>query len=466
MRRYFGTDGVRGIANVELTCELAFALGRIAVHRLGPLLVIGRDTRRSGQMLEAALVAGITAEGGDALLAGIIPTPAVALLVGQTKASGGIVISASHNPPEYNGIKFFDHQGFKLAGDVERAMDQELAETLQRTRARVAATNRLSLATGRGIGQVHGIEQASQRYIDYAVGTIKGRVDDLGGLVVAVDCGHGAAAETTPEALRALNATVHTMNCDHDGDAINVGCGSTDLAPLSEFVRQTGADIGIAHDGDADRVLAVDSEGHAVSGDVIEAICAKDLLERDALPHHAVVSTEMANLGFMLAMQELGIRVIRTPVGDSNILAAMREGGYALGGEQSGHTIFLDHATTGDGLICALQLLAVMKGAGKSLSELSRVMRNYPQVLINVASNASTEALFSNEELMAQQHMTERELSLQGGGRVLVRASGTEPCIRIMVEAADEKTANNHALSLAATVDRLFGSTDTGRRHA
>ena len=435
MTRLFGTDGVRGVANSELSPELAFKLGEAAGHFLGDKgrgrIVIGRDTRRSGDLLEAALVAGICAGGADALLAGVIPTPAVAFLVRELGADGGVVISASHNAPQYNGIKFFSRDGFKLPDDLEDEI--ETFTEAERDWAR---------PVGQGVGVVHLLDDAVQRYIDHCVRTIP---VDLSGLTIALDCGHGAASVASPEALRALGARVVSINCDWDGMDINVGSGSTHLGPVTELVRSSGADIGIAHDGDADRVLAVDETGAEVDGDMIMAIAAVHLREAGGLPLSTVVSTVMANLGFELAMRERGINVIKTKVGDRYVLEQLQTSGAVLGGEQSGHIIFLEHNTTGDGLVTALQLAAVMKQTGKPLSELRAVMRRFPQVLVNVPvadkTRLGTSAVLSNA-------IHEVETELGEAGRVLVRASGTEPLVRVMAEARDEETA-------ADAVDRL-----------
>lgn len=458
MTRYFGTDGVRGVANKELTTEVAFALGLAAVEMLGSPLVIGRDTRRSGTMLESALVAGITAAGGDALLAGIIPTPAVAYLTSSLAAAGGIVISASHNPPIYNGIKFFDARGFKLSAELEETFEQRLVELLDDEEKRTS-----TLVSADAIGTAQVIERAAERYIEHALQSISAVTPDLEGLTIVVDCGHGASSVSTPQAFARLKARVHTINNDVDGDAINVNCGSTKLDPLMQLVSEVNADIGIAHDGDADRIIAVDANAKEIDGDYIEIICAQALKEQGALPHNTVVSTVMANLGFTKAARELGIDVIQTAVGDSNVLAAMREGGFILGGEQSGHMIFLEHNTTGDGLITALQLLAIMKAKGKSLSELAQVMQKYPQVLINVriaegVDREELKMLKEDSELKGAIEHSECELEAAGGGRVLIRPSGTEPLIRVMVEAATDADAQKHAVALADILERRFGA--------
>jgi phosphoglucosamine mutase len=435
MTRLFGTDGVRGIANAELTPELAFRLGEAAGHFLGDRgrgrIVVGRDTRRSGDLLEAALVAGICAGGADALLAGVIPTPAIALLVRELGADGGVVISASHNAPQYNGIKFFSRDGFKLPDDLEDEI-----ETFTQTQ------RDWERPVGEGVGVAVRVEDAVERYIQHCVSTID---VDLSGLKIALDCGHGAAAVATPETLRRLGAEVVEINCDWTGMDINVGCGSTHLGPVTELVRQSGADLGIAHDGDADRVLAVDENGDEVDGDAIMAITATQMQARGKLPLSTVVSTVMANIGFEIAMREHGINVIKTKVGDRYVLEQLQTSGAMLGGEQSGHIIFLEHNTTGDGLVTALQLACVMKQTGKPLSELRQVMRRFPQVLVNVPVADKTRLATSG---VLAEAIRQVEAELGDTGRVLVRASGTEPLVRVMAEASDAETA-------ADVVDRL-----------
>ena len=444
MTRLFGTDGVRGIANAELTPELAFRLGEAAGHFLGEKgrgrIVVGRDTRRSGEMLEAALVAGICSGGADALVAGIVPTPAVALLVRELEADGGVVISASHNAPEYNGIKFFSREGFKLPDEVEDDIE-----------AFCGSEREFQRPTGADIGTIHQVEDAVARYIDHCVGTID---VDLNGLTIAVDCGHGAASVATPEALRRLGARVIDVNCGWDGMDINVGSGSTHLGPLTQLVAENAVDFGIAHDGDADRVLAVDDKGDEIDGDFIMAICAAHRMAAGTLPLDTVVSTVMCNLGFEVAMRELGITVIKTKVGDRYVLEQMRTSGAVLGGEQSGHIIFLEHNTTGDGLVTALQLAAVIRTTGRPLSELRTVMRRYPQVLVNVRvadkHRLGTSAVVSDA-------IKQAEAELGENGRVLVRASGTEPLVRVMAEATDEDVASAIVARLVAIVTDELG---------
>ncbi len=444
MSRLFGTDGVRGVANIELTPELAFRLGEAAGHFLGDRgrgrLVVGRDTRRSGDMLEAALVAGICSGGADALVAGIVPTPAVAYLTRALGADGGVVVSASHNPAEHNGLKLFSREGFKLPEDLE----DQIAEfvTAQRTWER---------PRGAEVGVVERLDDAAERYIAHAVSTIQG---DLSGLRVAVDCGHGAAGTTTPFALKRLGAEVTAINCDWTGMDINDGCGSTNLGPLLEVMAAGAFDLGIAHDGDADRVLAVDDLGEEVDGDFIMAIAAKDMHRRSRLARGTVVGTVMSNLGFEIAMREQGITVVKTKVGDRYVLDEMLAMGANLGGEQSGHIIFLEHATTGDGLVTALQLMAVMRSTGQPLSELRRVMKHFPQVMVNVP--VSDKGRLTTSAAIGEA-VAAAERRLGDAGRVLVRASGTEPLVRVMAEADDENEARGVVETLVEVVRAEIG---------
>jgi phosphoglucosamine mutase len=435
MTRLFGTDGVRGIANADLTPELAFRLGEAAGHFLGDKgrgrIVVGRDTRRSGEMLEAAMVAGICSGGADALVAGIVPTPAVAFLTRELGADGGVVISASHNPAAYNGIKFFSRDGFKLPDELEDEIEEFTVSERDWERP-----------IGAEIGRMIHVDDAVTRYVSHAIDTLD---TDLSGMSIAVDCGHGAASVATPRALRELGATVISLNCEWNGMDINDGCGSTDLGPLTELVKSHQVDFGIAHDGDADRVLAVDDEGNEVDGDLIMAICAVQMKEQGILPGDTVVSTVMCNLGFEIAMREHGINVIKTKVGDRYVLEQMRSSGATLGGEQSGHVIFLEHNTTGDGLVTALQVAAAIKRSGTPLSRLRTVMTRYPQVLVNVP--VKDKGLLGASSAVAAA-ISEAEETLGESGRVLVRASGTEPLVRVMAEAADSSAA-------AIVVERL-----------
>ena len=412
MARLFGTDGVRGVAGEELDRDLAVALGRAAVRKIGKRIFIGRDSRESGPMIEQALIDGICAEGGQPAIVGIVPTPAVALITREMGANCGIVISASHNPPEYNGIKFFDGEGYKLPDAVE----DEMQAIVEEIRGEQVET-----------GQARPVPNAALYYANHAAAVLQERGVDLSGMKIAVDCAHGASCETTPATLRALGAEVFVINGDPDGSEINVGCGSTHLEPVKFLMESRGADIAIAHDGDADRMLALAPDGTVIDGDFLLAICAKDLKERGLLDNNLVVSTVMANLGFQLAMKREGIDVITTKVGDRYVLEAMREHGAVLGGEQSGHIIFGKRNTTGDGLVSALELLGVIAASGKTATELMSVMEKFPQALVNVRVTDRT-LYDGNEAIAAVEAAAEAELG--DGGRLLVRPSGTEPLIR------------------------------------
>ncbi|MDO5024663.1 phosphoglucosamine mutase [Slackia piriformis] len=452
MARLFGTDGVRGVANVDLTCELAYRLGQASVAFMGKTIVLGKDTRKSGDMLEAAVVAGITSAGGDALLAGVIPTPAVALLTRELHADGGIVISASHNPPEYNGIKFFDAQGFKLPDAVEDEIEQFIAEGgLEGAVERVLKQGEeASMPAGALVGVAVEVEDACEMYIDHVVNSIQAQGIDFSGLHVALDTGHGASSLTSAEALRRLDAEVTVINDDFDGNDINVECGSTHLGPLSELMAESGADVGIAHDGDADRVMMLAVDGTEIDGDMMEAVLAVDLKNRGCLSGNVAVSTVMTNLGFVHAMREAGIEVLQTKVGDRYVLEAMREGGYVLGGEQSGHMILLEHNSTGDGLMTACQFLAAVRRSEKPVEEAIKVMTRFPQTLINVRVK-DKHALDGNEAIWGAVRTAEEAMG--DSGRVLVRTSGTEPLVRVMVEAETQDVADAHARTIADVVE-------------
>ncbi len=458
MARLFGTDGVRGVANTELTCELAYRLGQAAVTFMGKAIVVGKDTRLSGDMLEAAMVAGITSAGGTALLAGIIPTPAVALLVRELNAAGGAVISASHNPPEYNGIKLFDAQGFKLPDEVEDRIERFVkAGGLEGV---IALTNsedlgegvpEAAMPSGPELGVAVEVEEACEMYIEHAVSSIRSQGIDFTGMTIALDTGHGASSLTSPAALRRLGAEVIVINDDFDGNDINVNCGSTHLGPLRELMEETGADVGIAHDGDADRVMLMTPEGEEIDGDVVEAVCALDMKERGLLSGNTAVSTVMCNLGFVHAMRDHGIDVVQTKVGDRYVLEEMRAKGYAIGGEQSGHMILLEHNSTGDGLMTAVQFLAAIKRTGKTVSEAVKVMTRFPQTLINVrVADKHT----VSEKPAVKEAVAAAEAALGEDGRVLLRPSGTEPVVRVMVEALKKEDADTHAKAIAAVVEQ------------
>ena len=447
MTRLFGTDGVRGVAGevcgvdgVELDVRLAVCLGRAAVRFLGKKILIGADSRVSGPMLETALCSGINAEGGCAHVAGIVPTPAIALLTREEGFDCGIVISASHNPPEYNGIKFFSSQGFKIPDALEDKMQAYIESIIDEPYEIVDAKERM--------------DDASQRYVDHSVEVLRKRGISLEGIHVALDCAHGASCETSPAALKALGAKVSAINTNFDGEHINVECGSTHLEPVIALMKESGADIGLAHDGDADRMLAVAPDGSVVDGDYILAICAKSLKERGQLANNTVVGTVMSNLGLKKALEQEGIKFFAAKVGDRYVLEAMRQRGAVLGGEQSGHVIFLQHNTTGDGLMTALELLAVVAQSGKSIQELMSVMNKYPQDLVNVC--VKDKALY-DKNIVISSAVKVLENELEGTGRLLVRPSGTEPLIRVMVEAQTHERAHILAKKLGDIISREIG---------
>jgi phosphoglucosamine mutase len=448
--KLFGTDGVRGLANADLTPELALALGRAAVGVLlaegsggegRPAVLVGRDPRASGTLLESALVAGILSAGGDVLAAGVVPTPAVAFLTRHFGAAAGAVISASHNAMPDNGIKFFGPEGFKLPDAVEDRIEAALG----------TQDHGAPRPTGAGVGVLRpATDDAVEAYLAHLLEGIP----DLDGLEVVVDCANGSAAEIAPEAYRRAGAKVTAVAADPDGHNINDGVGSTHPEHVQAALARSGARVGLAHDGDADRLLAVDEHGTLVDGDVILAICALDARDRGELPTNTVVTTVMTNLGFRQAMDHHGIAVTQTAVGDRYVLEAMRAGGHTLGGEQSGHLIFLDRATTGDGLLTGLRLLSVVARTGRPLSELATVMRRLPQVLVNVRV-ADRHAL---EGATAVWKAVEQEQARLGDtGRVLVRPSGTEALVRVMVEAETQEEANATADRLAAVVAAELG---------
>lgn len=446
MTKLFGTDGARGVANTELTCDIAFKLGQAAVEFLGKTIVVGKDTRLSGDMLECALNAGIMSRGGTVLAAGIIPTPGVALLTRELHADGGVVISASHNPPEYNGIKFFDGQGFKLPDEVEASLE-EFVEA--------GGTPADQLPSGDEVGVIVPVENACDIYINHAVSLVCDEGVSFEGLKIALDTGHGASSLTTARALEELGAEVIVINDDFDGTDINVQCGSTHLEPLKNLMKATNAHIGIAHDGDADRVMFVDELGNEIDGDVVEAVCAIDLKERNELPGNTVVSTVMCNLGFTKAMKDADIDVIQTQVGDRYVLQQLREGGFVLGGEQSGHMIFLKHNSTGDGLVTACQFVSACLRKGGTVSEVASVMQRFPQELINVKVT-DKHAVTDNSTVAQAIEAGNGELG--DSGRILVRPSGTEPLVRVMVEAPTHEQAHEVAAKIAQAIESELGA--------
>ena len=441
MARLFGTDGVRGLVGVDLTAELALDLAVAAAHVLGeagsfeghrPVAVVARDGRASGELLEGAVVAGLASAGVDVWRAGVLPTPAVAFLTAELGADLGVVLSASHNPMPDNGVKFFARGGHKLPDSVEDAVESRLREPWTRP-------------TGRAVGRVRDLDDAAPRYIRHLVATAPA---DLSGVRVVVDCAHGAASSAAPQAYAAAGAEVIAIGCEPDGWNINDGYGSTHLEPLMAAVRHHGADVGIAHDGDADRCLAVDGTGTLVDGDAILAICALALREAGALRGNAVVTTVMTNLGFHHAMAQHGVRVVQTPVGDRYVLAAMHQEDLVVGGEQSGHVVFLDHATTGDGLLTAMQLLGRVASSKRSLADLATAVTRLPQVLLNV--RVADRTLVAHPDVLAA--VSAAESALGADGRILLRPSGTEPLIRVMVEAPTEEQAESVAERVAGAV--------------
>lgn len=439
MSRMFGTDGVRGIANTELTAELAYSLGRAGAFVLTegthkPKILVAKDTRISGDMLEAALVAGILSVGAEAVILGVVPTPAVAHLTREYNADAGVMISASHNPVEYNGIKFFDGRGYKLSDELEDQIQAVIESNFEGVPSPV----------GGAVGRSYTEETALREYIDYAMSTIK---TDLKGLRVALDCANGAAYKAAVKAFRALGARVYVINDNPDGNNINENCGSTHMEELMDYVVRKNCDIGFAFDGDADRCLAVDEKGNMINGDFLLTICAKALKEAGKLNDDTLVVTVMSNLGLDIAAKREGINLVKTKVGDRYVLEEMLKENYILGGEQSGHIIFLDHNTTGDGLVTALQIAAILKESGKTFSELAGVMKELPQVLVNAkVPNEKKNIYLEDKEIINAINAVEAKLN--GVGRVLIRPSGTEPLVRVMLEGENQEEINEMANSL------------------
>ncbi len=451
MTRLFGTDGVRGLANADLTAELALDLSVSAAHVLGdltgrdgrlgsrPRAVVGRDPRASGEFLSAAVIAGLASAGMDVDDAGVLPTPGLAYVVAsRPDVDLGVMISASHNPMPDNGIKFFDRLGAKLPDDIEDQIESRLAEPWRRP-------------TGSGVGRVRRADEAVSAYVDHLVATVPVPVSGrpLSGMRVVVDCAHGAASVVGPAALRAAGADLTVIGAEPDGWNINDGYGSTHLERLQQAVLDSGAVVGLAFDGDADRCLAVDHTGALVDGDQILVVLSLAMADRHALVTGTVVTTVMSNLGLRIALADHGLGVEQTAVGDRYVLEAMRAGGHVLGGEQSGHVVMSDYATTGDGVLTGLHLLARMAATGRTLADLASAMTRFPQVLVNV-SGVDRARVGSN--VSVAEAIRESEARLGDRGRVLLRASGTEPVVRVMVEAPDEATAQAEADTLAAVV--------------
>lgn len=445
MGKYFGTDGVRGVANTQLTPELAFQIGRFGGYVLTrhkqegkPKVVIGRDTRISGQMLESALIAGLLSVGAEVMRLGVIPTSGVAYLTRSLGADAGVMISASHNPFPDNGIKFFGNDGFKLSDEAELEIEQLLD----------ANEDTLPRPTGDKIGTVLEFLEGSQKYLSHLKNTVNQSMD---GLKVVLDCANGAVSSLAARLFADVEAEVITIGANPNGQNINEQCGSTHPEALQEAVVHHKADLGLAFDGDADRCIAVDENGEIIDGDYIMAICARALKAKGKLSNNTVVTTVMANLGFFKAMEEFGINTTKTAVGDRYVVEEMVRGGYNLGGEQSGHIIFLDYNTTGDGLLTGLQLLNIVKESGQSLGQLKQMMTKYPQILVNVPVKDKSK-LQGNEAI--QQVIEQVEAELAGNGRVLVRPSGTEPLVRVMAEGPDAEELETIVDRIAEVVQR------------
>ena len=449
MARMFGTDGVRGVANKELTAELAFALGKAGATVLGkahkhPVFVIGKDTRISGDMLENALSAGILSVGGNVIRAGVIPTPGVAYLVRYYNADAGVVISASHNPFEFDGIKFFNGKGFKL----DDAIEDEIQAVIE------SGFEGVEQGTGKELGSLKDDEEgALKAYVDYLLSTVDIRLD---GMKIVLDCANGASYKSSPAVYRALGADVTVIGGEPDGININDHIGSTHPELLQKKVVEVGADLGFAYDGDADRLISVDEKGQIVDGDKAMCICAEYLKARGELAENLVTATVMSNLGFHKYLDSKGINVDITTVGDRYVLESMLKTGGIIGGEQSGHIIFLNHSTTGDGCLSSLQLISAVLASGKKLSELADPIRIYPQVLINAhVSNANKEAYKDDAEIMDA--IAECEKKMEGNGRVLIRPSGTEPLVRVMLEGEDIDEITDMARDIAALIEQKLG---------
>ncbi|MDO5039865.1 phosphoglucosamine mutase [Clostridium sp.] len=440
MSRMFGTDGVRGVANTELTAELAYNLGRAGAYVLTegahkPKILVAKDTRISGDMLEAALVAGILSVGAEAVVLGVIPTPAVAHLTREYGADAGVMISASHNPVEYNGIKFFNNKGYKLSDELEDEIQRVIESGFE------GVPSPVGTALGRERVEVSALED----YIEFAKSTT---AVNLSGLKIALDCANGAAYKAAVQAFRDLGAEVYVINDNPDGTNINENCGSTHPEELMEYVVKKGCDVGFAFDGDADRCLAVDEKGNLVNGDFILTLCAKYLKEIGRLKEDTLVVTVMSNLGLDIACKELGIKTVKTKVGDRYVLEEMLDKGYVIGGEQSGHIIFLECNTTGDGLVTALQVASILKRSNKTLSELCSIMRELPQVLVNATvPNDKKDIYLKDAEIIAE--IERMEKLMDGRGRVLIRPSGTEPLVRVMLEGEDQEEIDKLAHNLA-----------------
>lgn len=444
MGKLFGTDGVRGIANIDLSADLAYKLGRIGGFFLTkgkerPKMVVGMDTRISGDMLEGALSAGLNSAGIDVLYVGVVPTPAIACLIKILEADGGVMISASHNPVEYNGIKFFNEESYKLTDEIENSIEEYIFNDLDID----------SVPTGGKVGRKIRIDNPIRKYMDFLKDTIDVNFE---GLKVAVDCGNGASYQAAPELLNELGAQVFVMHNDPNGININVNCGSTKPEEIQRLVLETGADIGLSFDGDADRLIACDENGNIVDGDHVLAICGLHLKKKGMLKNNTVVGTVMSNMGLDIALKDNGVNLVKTKVGDRYVLEEMRNNNYSLGGEQSGHIIFLDYNTTGDGLLTGIQLMSVVKETGLRLSKLASVMKVMPQVLVNATINAEKKNDYLKDEAIMTK-ISEIEKHFAGKGRVLIRPSGTEPLVRVMIEGDNHDEIKVYAEELAKLIE-------------
>ncbi|NYB75161.1 phosphoglucosamine mutase [Sedimentibacter hydroxybenzoicus DSM 7310] len=444
MGKLFGTDGVRGIANKDLTPELAYKLGRIGGYFLTkgkkrPKMVVGMDTRISGDMLEGALSAGLNSAGVDVLYLGILPTPAVACMIKTLKANGGVMITASHNPVEYNGIKFFNEQGLKLTDETEDSIEEYLLNNIDIDYRPVSGE----------IGRKILIESPTDMYKDFLKKTIN---VNLEGMKIAVDCGNGAVYKAAPELLSELGASVYVIHNEPNGININVECGSTKTEEIQKLVLETGADVGLSFDGDADRLIAADEKGNIVDGDHVLAICGTHMKENGKLRSNAVIGTVMTNMGLDVCLKEHNIDIVKTKVGDRYVLEEMLKGNHSIGGEQSGHIIFLDYNTTGDGLLTALQLLSVVKEKNTKLSELASIMQVMPQTLVNAHVSPEKKNAYLDDEIIKNK-IQEIENHFSGKGRVLIRPSGTEPMVRVMIEGENQAELDMYANELAKLIE-------------
>ncbi|GGE55708.1 phosphoglucosamine mutase [Pullulanibacillus camelliae] len=449
MGKYFGTDGVRGIANTELTPELAFKLGRAGGFALAkdvqrPKILVGRDTRISGEMLEAALIAGLLSIGAEVLRLGVLSTPGVAYLTKVMGAHAGIMISASHNPVEDNGIKFFGSDGFKLTDEQEEGIE-----------ALIDDGQGILRPTGADVGIVGDYFEGTQKYMQFLKQTVE--EEDFSGLRVALDCANGATSALAPHLFADLEAEITTIGTNPNGVNINDGVGSTHPAALSDHVKAQGADVGLSFDGDGDRLIAVDENGNIVDGDKIMYICAKHLKEQGQLNDHTLVTTVMSNIGLYKALETAGIATKKTAVGDRYVMEEMRNNGYTLGGEQSGHIIFLNHTTTGDGMLSALQLVNIIKATGKPLSELAAEVKTFPQRLVNIKVTDKHQV---KENPRVAEAIQAVETELGDNGRVLVRPSGTESLVRVMVEAPTEEECEQYVERITRVVKEELGATE------